>query len=110
MAGTRKVTVQLPEDCASKLTTIAEQEGRTLGGELLWLALKRVTRKMGGKVAKGRNDDEVRISVRMPRELHDQLRQHAEAHDRNVGAELRQLIRAAVESEPAAGADPLTDR
>lgn len=108
---TRSVTVKLPEDCASKLTTIAEHEGRTLGGELIWLAMKRVARKMGGAVAKGKNDDEIRVTFRMPRELHDQLREAAERHERNVGAELRQLVRSHVEQgEQAAGPDPLTGR
>lgn len=92
-AADQKVTVHLPRDCATKLTTIAAGEGRTLPGELLWLAVKRVQRKIGGGVAKGKNDDEVRIMVRMPRELGDALKASAQEHERTPSAELRHLIR-----------------
>lgn len=105
----RKVTVHLPGDCATSLTRIAEREGRTLAGELLWLAVKRVQRMGGSKVAKGKNDDEVKVTVRMPRELADGLRRVAEQQDRTLGAEVRRLIRVALDhDQPLAEPDPLT--
>lgn len=108
----RKVTVHLPGDCADKLTTIAEQEGRTLPGELMWLAVKRVQRRLGGsKVTRGKNDDEIKLAIRLPRELHDALREAAEAEDRTVSAEVRRLIRARLGREQAAApveVDPFT--
>lgn len=111
----RKVTVHLPGDCAEKLTTIAEQEGRTLPGELMWLAVKRVQRRLGGnKVAKGKNDDEVKLAIRLPRELADKLRAVAEQDDRTVSAEVRRLIRArlgiGVNETAPVERDPLTDQ
>jgi predicted DNA-binding protein len=106
MSNDKTVTVHLPNDCAEKLTQIEQREGRTLAGALLWLAMKRVQRK-GSKVAKGKDDDEVKITLRMPRELHESFCKVAESHERTFSAEVRRLIRERV-SGAAPEPDPFT--
>jgi hypothetical protein len=42
------------------------------------------------------------VLIRMPNDLYDQLRQHAEAEDRPIAAEVRRAVRKYLKDEGAA--------
>ena len=52
------------------------------------------------------DDSITRVETSLPRDLHERFARIAHSHDRSMGAQLRVLVRQAVENNEAPGATP----